>query len=98
MLHRIAVSPHGDLGLIVTVGDEGSPTTWDDISPEVVAAFNLSFASGIVKLAQGRWQAEVMSWPPEFTFWRDYARDTLLPCAANTHLVPKYGPQYRRPM
>ncbi len=74
MLHRIAVSPHGDLGLIVTVGDEGSPTTWDDISPEVVAAFNLSFASGIVKLAQGRWQAEVMSWPPEFTFWRDYAR------------------------
>ncbi len=58
MLHRIAVSPHGDLGLIVTVGDEGSPTTWDIFHPKSLQAFNLSFASGIVKLAQGRWQAE----------------------------------------
>jgi SNF2-related domain/SNF2 Helicase protein/Helicase conserved C-terminal domain len=74
LLHRIAVSPQGSLGLVTTTSELTSPVKSNDIVPEIIAAFNASFASGLTTLSSSRWQSAVPSWPAEFGFWRDYAR------------------------
>lgn len=74
MLHRIAISPQASIGLVVTKSEIGSPAKSIDVVPEIVAAFKASFACGLVTLASSRWQSEVVGWPNEFTFWRDFTR------------------------
>lgn len=75
MIHRIAISPQGSLGLVSTASEIGSLVQSDDIAPEIVDAFNVSLVGGLVTLASSRWQSAVMGWPAEFAFWRDYARN-----------------------
>ena len=75
MLHRIAISPQGSLGLVATASEIGSPVESIDVASEIIDAFNVSLVGGLVTLASSRWQTAVMSWPPEFAFWRDYARN-----------------------
>lgn len=74
MLHRVAISPQGDLGLVATSGDSQSPIPLHDIASDLVAAFGESPATGLVALASRRWQADVAQWPAEFSFWRDFTR------------------------
>jgi hypothetical protein len=75
LIHRIAISPQGSLGLVSAASEIGSLVQSDDIPPEIVAAFNASLVGGLVTLASSRWQSAVMGWPAEFAFWRDYARN-----------------------
>ena len=75
MLHRIAVSPQARIGLVTTTGELGSPVQSSDVAPEIVAAFQVSIENGLVTLASSRWQSAVLSWPAEFVFWRDFARN-----------------------
>ena len=74
MLHRIAVSPQGSLGLVATGSGDAELVRTEDLSPELILEFNVSCVSGLAMLASGRWQPLVAAWPAEFTFWRDYAR------------------------
>ena len=74
MLHRIAVSPQGSLGLVATAGEGDSSIQSSDLPQEVVAVFHDSFVSGLVTIASSHWRSVIVSWPAEFTFWRDYTR------------------------
>lgn len=75
MLHRIAVSPQGRLGLVATASEIGSPVQLVDVASEIADAFHASLVGGLVTLASSRWQSAVIGWPGEFAFWRDYARN-----------------------
>lgn len=74
MLHRIAVSPQGSIGLIATVSETTSPVPASEAVPEIIAAFDVSLAHGLVTLASSCWQSAVADWPAEFGFWRNFAR------------------------
>ncbi|MEQ1934548.1 MAG: ATP-dependent helicase, partial [Fimbriimonadaceae bacterium] len=74
MIHRIAISPQGSLGLVATTSEIGSLVQSIEIAPEIVGAFEASLVGGLATLASSRWQSAVMGWPAEFAFWRDYAR------------------------
>jgi SNF2-related domain/SNF2 Helicase protein/Helicase conserved C-terminal domain len=75
LIHRIAISPQGSLGLVSTASEIGSLVQSIDIAPEIVGAFDASLVGGLVTLASSRWKSAVLDWPAEFTFWRDYARN-----------------------
>ncbi|TVQ00031.1 MAG: DEAD/DEAH box helicase [Planctomycetaceae bacterium] len=90
VLHRIAVSPHGSLGLVVRAGEDASLSRPGDLPPEVVAAFDTSFVSGLVMLASSRWQSLVAAWPAEFPYFRDYARQYF------TALCRQYSPSVKK--
>ena len=74
MLHRIAVSPQGCLGLVVTASEAGTVVRSSEIAPQIISAFDQSVISGLVTLASSEWKSAVSSWPAEFAFWRDYTR------------------------
>ena len=90
MLHRIAVSPSGILGLIAKASDSTDLIQTEDLSPELVAIFNETFVSGLATLASSRWQSAVATWPAEFVFWRDYARKYF------TALCRQYSPSVKQ--
>lgn len=74
LIHRIAVSPQGSLGLVAAAVTLGTTDQADEVAPEIVAAFGDSLVSGLVSLASSRWSSAVTGWPPEFGFWRDFTR------------------------
>ena len=51
MLHRIAISPQGSLGLVATASEIGSPVESIDVASEIIDAFNVSLVGGLVTLA-----------------------------------------------
>jgi hypothetical protein len=91
--HRIAISPQGCLGLVAIAGETDSPLHSTEIAPEIFADFNESFVKGLVSLASDQWRAAVMGWPPEFAFWRDYARNYFAAlCRQNVSTFQKWCP------
>jgi hypothetical protein len=70
VLHRIAVSPHGSLGLITTASDDGLLVQADELAPELVSAFGESFLSGLAELVASRWQLSVPRCELEFAWPR----------------------------
>ncbi len=74
MLHRIAVSPKGRIGLIAVASELSSPIQSIHVAPEILAEFQASVASGLATLSASRWQSCIAEWPAEFGFWRNYAR------------------------
>jgi SNF2 family DNA or RNA helicase len=74
VLHRIAISPQGYVGLITSSTDSESRTQVESIPAELLNSFTESFICGLAELSSGRWQLRITNWPAEFSFWREYVR------------------------
>jgi len=46
-----------------------------DVATEIVDAFHDSTSCGLVRVASSSWQASIINWPAEFSFWRNFARN-----------------------
>ena len=77
-LHRLSISPQGELGISTFSADQNYRHEAGSIPQEIIDAFAESAATGLTELARAEWSATCSTVPSEFGYWRDYSRRYFL--------------------